>query len=75
MFGIDNFVALLNPPETGILAVGAIVKKPVVRDDQIVIRSMMDITLSYDHRLVDGAGAAKFLKTVKDYIENPYLML
>ena len=75
MFGIDNFVAIINPPETGILAVGAIVKKPVVREDQIVIRSMMDITLSYDHRLVDGAGAAKFLKTVKDYIENPYLML
>ena len=75
MFGIDNFVAIINPPETGILAVGAIVKKPVVRDDQIVIRSMMDITLSYDHRLVDGAGAAQFLKTLKGYIENPYLML
>ena len=75
MFGIDNFVAIINPPETGILAVGAIVKKPVVRNDEIVIRSMMDITLSYDHRLVDGAGAAKFLKTVKEYIENPYLML
>ena len=75
MFGIDNFVAIINPPETGILAVGAIVKKPVVRNDEIVIRSMMDITLSYDHRLVDGAGAAKFLKTLKEYIENPYLML
>ncbi len=75
MFGLDAFTAIINPPESGILALGAIKKTPVVVDDQIVIRPMMTITLSYDHRIVDGAPAAEFLVRVRDYIEQPVLML
>ena len=58
-------------PECAILAVGAIVKKQVVIDDQAVIRPMMNVTLSYDHRVIDGAEAGKFLRTLKSYLENP----
>ncbi|MCQ2499816.1 MAG: 2-oxo acid dehydrogenase subunit E2 [Lachnospiraceae bacterium] len=75
MFGLDQFTAIINPPESGILAVGAITKTPVVVNDQIVIRPMMSVTLSYDHRIVDGAPAAEFLRRVKEYIEEPTLML
>ena len=75
MFGIDSFTAIINPPEAGILAVGKMEKRPVVRDDEIVIRQMMTITLSYDHRLIDGASAAEFISKVKEYIENPVLLL
>ena len=75
MFGLESFVAIINPPEAGILAVGAIEKKPVAVDDAVVIRPMMSLTLSYDHRIVDGAPAALFLVTVKKYIEQPYLLL
>lgn len=76
MFGLDSFVAIINPPETGILAVGRIAKTAIVTDDdEIVIRPMMELTLSYDHRVVDGAPAAQFLAKVKQYLEQPYLML
>ena len=75
MFGLDSFTAIINAPESGILALGAINKKPVVVDDEIVIRPIMSITLSYDHRIVDGAPAAEFLVRVKEYIEEPTLML
>ena len=75
MFGIDNFTAIINPPEAGILAVGKVEKRPVVRNDEIIIRPMMTITLSYDHRIVDGAPAAQFIALVKEYIENPVMML
>jgi pyruvate dehydrogenase E2 component (dihydrolipoamide acetyltransferase) len=76
MFGLDSFVAIINPPETGILAVGRIAKQAVVTgEDEIVIRPMMELTLSYDHRVVDGAPAAQFLAKVKQYLEQPYLML
>ena len=76
MFGLDSFVAIINQPESGILAVGKISKTPVVTgDDEIVIRPMMELTLSYDHRVVDGAPAAQFLAQVKQYLEQPYLML
>ena len=75
MFGLDSFTAIINPPETGILAVGKIEKTPVVQDDLIVIRPIMSLKLSYDHRIVDGAPAAQFLARVKDYLENPCLML
>ncbi len=75
MFGLDSFTAIINPPEAGILAVGKIEKTPVVQDDVIVIRPIMSLTLSYDHRIVDGAPAAQFLARVKDYLENPCLML
>lgn len=75
MYKIDSFVAILNPPETGILAVGGIKKTPVVVDDKIEVRSVMSIILTYDHRVIDGATAAKFTAKVRDYLENPYLML
>lgn len=75
MFGLKAFTAIINTPESGILAVGAIEKTPVVVDDEIVIRPIMNLTLTYDHRVVDGAPAAQFLKQVKTYLENPCLML
>jgi pyruvate dehydrogenase E2 component (dihydrolipoamide acetyltransferase) len=75
MYKIDSFVAILNPPQTGILAIGGIKKAPVVVDDRIEIRPLMSITLTYDHRVVDGALAAKFTAKVRDYLENPYLRL
>lgn len=75
MFGLDEFTAILNPPQVGILAVGAIIETPVVRDGQIVVRPMATLTLTYDHRAVDGAPAAKFLQRLKALIENPYLFI
>jgi pyruvate dehydrogenase E2 component (dihydrolipoamide acetyltransferase) len=75
MFDIDEFTAIINPPESAILAVGKIEKVPVVRDDEIVIRPIMTLSLTYDHRVVDGAPAAQFLQKVKKVMENPYLLL
>ena len=75
MFGIDNFVAIINPPEAGILAVGKLEETPVVIDHQICIRPIMVLTLSYDHRIVDGAPAAEFIVRIKQLMENPCLML
>lgn len=75
MFEVDSFTAIVNPPETCILAVGAIVDKPVVRDGQIVVRPIMNLCLSYDHRVIDGAPAARFLQCVKHYLENPIWLL
>lgn len=75
MFGLDDFVAIINPPESGILAVGKIEKRAVVINDELAIRPMMNLVLSYDHRLVDGAPAAKFLVRIKNLLENPFLML
>jgi len=75
MLGLDDFVAIINPPECGILAAGKIEKRAVVVEDQLMIRPMMNLVLSYDHRLVDGAPAAEFLVKVKQLLENPYLML
>ena len=75
MFGLDSFRAVINAPESGILAVGAIKKTPVVIDDEIVIRPMMALQLSFDHRIVDGGPAAQFLVRIKEFIEEPTLML
>lgn len=75
MFGIEEFTAIINPPDACILAVGTIVRKPVVIDDEVVISNRMKVTLSCDHRVVDGATGAKFLLTVKSYLENPVVML
>jgi pyruvate dehydrogenase E2 component (dihydrolipoamide acetyltransferase) len=75
MFGIDEFTAIINPPEAAILAVGAMSPKPVVRDGQIVVRQLMRVTLSCDHRIVDGATGAKFLQTLKKILENPLYLL
>jgi pyruvate dehydrogenase E2 component (dihydrolipoamide acetyltransferase) len=75
MFGIDEFTAVINPPEGGILAVGAMQPKPVVRDGEIVVRQMMRVTMSCDHRVIDGATGAKFLQTVKKILENPLFLI
>ncbi len=75
MFGIDQFSAILQPPEASILALGRSVDKPVVRDSQIVIRPMMNMTLSIDHRILDGALGAAFLQSLKNYIENPVSLI
>ena len=74
-FGIDAFTPIINPPESAILGVGRILKKPVVHDDEIVIRSMLTLSLTFDHRVIDGAPAAQFLQTVAGYIQDPYLLL
>src|ERR1044072_986150 len=76
MFGIDELTAVLNPPEAAILAVGAMAEKPVVRNGEIEIHKMMRVTMSCDHRVVDGAIGAQFLQTFKQILENPlYLFL
>jgi pyruvate dehydrogenase E2 component (dihydrolipoyllysine-residue acetyltransferase) len=75
MFGIDEFTAVINPPEGAILAVGAMTAKPVVRDNQVVVRQMMRVTMSCDHRVIDGATGAKFLQTFKKLLENPLYLL
>jgi pyruvate dehydrogenase E2 component (dihydrolipoamide acetyltransferase) len=74
-FGIREFSAIINPPQVGILAVGAAEKRPVIRNNQIVARTMMTVTLSADHRVVDGATAAEFLRTLKSLLEEPGMML
>jgi pyruvate dehydrogenase E2 component (dihydrolipoamide acetyltransferase) len=75
MLGIDEFTAVINPPEAAILAVGSVTAKPVVRDGQIVVRQMMRVTMSCDHRVIDGATGARFLQTFKRFLENPLLMI
>jgi pyruvate dehydrogenase E2 component (dihydrolipoamide acetyltransferase) len=75
MFGIEEFTAIINPPEAGILAVGKSEPKPVVRDGEIVVRNIMRVTMSCDHRVIDGATGAQFLKTLKQMLENPLLMV
>ncbi|HEX8147434.1 MAG TPA: pyruvate dehydrogenase complex dihydrolipoamide acetyltransferase [Pyrinomonadaceae bacterium] len=75
MFGIDEFTALINPPEACILAVGAMAPTPVVRDGEVTVRQMMKVTLSCDHRVVDGATGAKFLQTLKKILENPLYLI
>jgi pyruvate dehydrogenase E2 component (dihydrolipoamide acetyltransferase) len=75
MFAIDEFTAVINPPEAGILAVGAIVAKPVALDGQVAVRRRMRVTMSCDHRVIDGATGAAFLKTLKQMLENPLAML
>ncbi|HSU26279.1 MAG TPA: 2-oxo acid dehydrogenase subunit E2, partial [Pyrinomonadaceae bacterium] len=75
MMGIKEFTAIINPPEGGILAVGGANPTPVVRDGQVVVRSIMNVTMSCDHRVIDGATGAKFLQTFKGMLENPVMML
>ena len=74
MFGIDDFTAIINPPDACILAVGAIKERPVVKDGDIVKASIMRLTLSCDHRLVDGVVGSKFLNTLKNMMESPLMM-
>ncbi|HEX8160624.1 MAG TPA: pyruvate dehydrogenase complex dihydrolipoamide acetyltransferase [Pyrinomonadaceae bacterium] len=75
MFGIDEFTAVINPPEAAILAVGAAGEKPVVRGGAVAVRQIMRVTMSCDHRVIDGATGAKFLQTFKRLLENPLLLL
>ncbi|MFM8951301.1 MAG: pyruvate dehydrogenase complex dihydrolipoamide acetyltransferase [Bacteroidota bacterium] len=75
MFGIDEFTAIINPPDACILAVGGIRETPVLRNGQLANSSMMKVTLSCDHRVVDGVTGAKFLQTLKGLLENPVILL
>ena len=75
MFGIDQFTAIINPPEAGILAIGGVEAKAVVIDGEIEVRQRMRVTMSCDHRVIDGATGAKFLQTVKLFFENPLLLM
>lgn len=75
MFEIDAFTPIINPPESAILGVGRIVAKPVAVDRQVVVRDMMTLSLSFDHRLIDGAPAARFLQRVKLLVERPFALV
>jgi pyruvate dehydrogenase E2 component (dihydrolipoamide acetyltransferase) len=75
MFDVDSFTAVINPPESAILAVGSITPTPVVEDGQVVVRDRMKVTMSSDHRAVDGATAARFLQQVKRLLEEPLGLL
>jgi pyruvate dehydrogenase E2 component (dihydrolipoamide acetyltransferase) len=75
MFGIESFTAIINPPEAAILAVGKIVNTPQEVDGRIELRPVMQMTLSADHRIVDGAAGARFLAALKETLENPYLLI
>jgi pyruvate dehydrogenase E2 component (dihydrolipoamide acetyltransferase) len=75
MMGIKEFTAIINPPEAAIIAIGGASPTPVVRDGMVVVRSMMNVTMSCDHRVVDGATGARFLKTFKQMLESPGTML
>jgi pyruvate dehydrogenase E2 component (dihydrolipoamide acetyltransferase) len=75
MYDVLAFTPIINLPEAAILGVGKITPQPVVREGQVVVRQMMVLSLAFDHRLVDGAPAARFLQYLKDLIEEPYLWL
>jgi pyruvate dehydrogenase E2 component (dihydrolipoamide acetyltransferase) len=75
MYGIEEFTAVLNPPQAAILAVGAVEERPTAQEGQLVVRPLMAMTLTCDHRAIDGATGAEFLGTVKDFLEEPGLML
>jgi len=75
MFGVDNFTAIINPPNSAILAVGAAIEKPVVRNGELAVGHEMCATLSLDHRVIDGAMAAMYLQSLKELIENPASLL
>lgn len=75
MFDIEEFTAIINPPDACILAVGSIIQKPIVKDGELAVGNMMKVTLSCDHRVVDGATGAKFLQTLKGILEDPIRLL
>lgn len=75
MYDIDDFTPVINPPEVGILGVGTIKDTPVVEKGEIVVRPIMTLSLTYDHRVIDGAPAAEFLQYIKTLLQNPYLMM
>ncbi|MCB1135732.1 MAG: 2-oxo acid dehydrogenase subunit E2, partial [Chlamydiia bacterium] len=75
MYGIDDFIAVINPPQGAILSVGGILDQPVVKDGQVVAGKVMNLILSSDHRVIDGAAAAEFLQTVRKYLEKPVALV
>ncbi|NLK18864.1 MAG: 2-oxo acid dehydrogenase subunit E2, partial [Synergistaceae bacterium] len=75
MFGTKSFAPIVNPPEACILGLGAVEDRAVARDGSITVRPMSTITLAADHRILDGAEAAKFLAKIRELIENPWLLL
>ena len=75
MFDIESFTSIINPPNTAILSVGSIIEKPVVKNGNIVVGNTMKLTLACDHRVVDGLTGAKFLQSLRGYVENPVTML
>ena len=74
-YGVSSFTAIINPPNAAIIAVGAALKKPVIRDSEIVVGHEMTITLSGDHRVIDGAIAAEYLTSLRRLLENPAALL
>lgn len=75
MMDIDEFTAIINPPDACIMAIGKLKKVPAVINEEIKIASVLTVTLSCDHRVVDGATGARFLQTFKSFLENPLSML
>jgi pyruvate dehydrogenase E2 component (dihydrolipoamide acetyltransferase) len=75
MFGVNEFQAIINPPQAAILAVSGILDTPVVKKGAVVAGKTMNLTLSVDHRVIDGVAAAEFLNTLKKYLENPAILL
>ena len=75
MYNINNFTAIINPPQSAILAIGKGIKKPIVFQEKIIISNLMNVTLSCDHRIIDGAIGALWLKTFKEIIENPLTLI
>jgi pyruvate dehydrogenase E2 component (dihydrolipoamide acetyltransferase) len=75
MFGIEHFTAIVNQPENAILAAGSIIDKPIAMNGEVVIKPMINVSLTYDHRTIDGAEAGKFMRTLKMFIENPLFII
>jgi pyruvate dehydrogenase E2 component (dihydrolipoamide acetyltransferase) len=75
MFGIESFTSIINQPNSAILSIGAIVQKPIIKNNEVVLGNTMKLTLACDHRTVDGATGSLFLKTLKEYVENPVSIL
>jgi len=75
MFGIQEFTGIINPPEAGIIAVGGIEETPVAEDGQVVVKPLMTVTMSCDHRVIDGATGSRFLQTLKEMLEEPAAIL
>jgi pyruvate dehydrogenase E2 component (dihydrolipoamide acetyltransferase) len=74
-WGIEEFTAIINPPNSAILAIGAAEARPVVVDKQVIVRDRMKVTMSCDHRVVDGASGADYLKTLRQYVEQPLRLI
>jgi pyruvate dehydrogenase E2 component (dihydrolipoamide acetyltransferase) len=75
MFGIDQFTAIINPPETAILAIGSAEDKLMIEDGEAVTRKRLRVTMSCDHRAIDGAVGARFLQTLRRMVENPLMLV